>query len=388
MNALHHLSTLRASLGRIQGMNNKSSISVITQLLALVVGLTLGMVLKAQEPCIEDLPLDPQTAPEVCDGITWCDCVSSGIPNPVGGESAFILQSHIYPVNEPIPGEISIDVDAGTVDRSKIEVGTVIGDFYLKEEIGEVLPFLLGFKITVTEIDEDTEIIHFEIRLVEANPVSEEVLTYDPFDENHSEGLLHVGQLETFGDNGGFIMNIQISPERTGEFLALDDGDINAPNFTTRPFLVIFGEADLSQDEVEYAPNGIYSLPAAGGPMSVETQIRQLTNLEIVKDFEDEIEIDPTLGILSFKRGDVDFNGKLEITDPINNLAYQFLGTFTPPCEDACDFDDNGKVEITDAIANLSHQFLGTAPPAPPGKDSCGEDPTDDTLTCDTSCNA
>ncbi len=79
-----------------------------------------------------------------------------------------------------------------------------------------------------------------------------------------------------------------------------------------------------------------------------------------------------------FRRGDTDANGALEITDPINNLSFQFLGTFTPPCLDAADFDDNGKVEITDPIANLSHQFLGTAPPAPPGKDTCGIDPTED----------
>ncbi len=79
-----------------------------------------------------------------------------------------------------------------------------------------------------------------------------------------------------------------------------------------------------------------------------------------------------------FRRGDTDGNGALEITDPINNLSFQFLGTFTPPCLDAADFDDNGKVEITDPIANLSHQFLGTAPPAPPGKDTCGVDPTAD----------
>ncbi len=79
-----------------------------------------------------------------------------------------------------------------------------------------------------------------------------------------------------------------------------------------------------------------------------------------------------------FRRGDTDGNGALEITDPINNLSFQFLGTFTPPCLDAADFDDNGKVEITDPIANLSHQFLGTAPPAPPGKETCGLDPTPD----------
>ncbi len=83
-----------------------------------------------------------------------------------------------------------------------------------------------------------------------------------------------------------------------------------------------------------------------------------------------------------FKRGDVDGNGVLEITDAINNLAYQFLGTFSPPCLDSCDFDDNGKIELTDPIGNLSHQFLGTVPPALPGNEVCGEDPTEDELTC------
>ncbi len=81
-----------------------------------------------------------------------------------------------------------------------------------------------------------------------------------------------------------------------------------------------------------------------------------------------------------FRRGDVDSNGVLEITDPINNLAFQFLGTYSPQCLDACDFDDNGRVEITDPIASLSHQFLGTASPAPPGVGSCGIDPTVDTI--------
>ncbi len=79
-----------------------------------------------------------------------------------------------------------------------------------------------------------------------------------------------------------------------------------------------------------------------------------------------------------FRRGDVDGNGMLEMTDPINVLLYQFQGLFIPVCLDAADFDDNGKVEITDAISSLSHQFLGTVPPALPGKSTCGLDPTPD----------
>ncbi len=84
-----------------------------------------------------------------------------------------------------------------------------------------------------------------------------------------------------------------------------------------------------------------------------------------------------------FLRGDVDGNGFLEITDAINDLSYQFLGVFTVLCFDVYDFDDNGMVEITDAIASLSHQFLPGPAPGPPGKDSCGPDPSDDDLSCE-----
>ncbi len=80
---------------------------------------------------------------------------------------------------------------------------------------------------------------------------------------------------------------------------------------------------------------------------------------------------DPT-----FNRGDSDANGLLEVTDPILNLTFQFLGGVEIKCMDTLDFDDNGKIELTDPIANLSHQFLGTQAPMPPNNGTCGEDPT------------
>lgn len=83
-----------------------------------------------------------------------------------------------------------------------------------------------------------------------------------------------------------------------------------------------------------------------------------------------------------FIRGDVDANGVFEITDPVNNLNYQFLSTFSPRCLDALDFDNNGIVEITDPVLNLGFQFLGDPPPPPPYP-GCGPDPTADDLTCE-----
>ena len=84
-----------------------------------------------------------------------------------------------------------------------------------------------------------------------------------------------------------------------------------------------------------------------------------------------------------FRRGDCNADGNVDVTDPVANLGFQFVGTFDPSCRDACDFNDDGIIDITDPIANLTHQFLGGPPPAPPGKETCGVDPTDDELDCE-----
>lgn len=83
-----------------------------------------------------------------------------------------------------------------------------------------------------------------------------------------------------------------------------------------------------------------------------------------------------------FRRSDSNADGTVDLADVVDNLTYQFLGTFRPPCLDACDFDDSGEIDVTDPIASLAHQFLGSAPPAPPGGESCGPDPTPD-LGCE-----
>ncbi len=88
---------------------------------------------------------------------------------------------------------------------------------------------------------------------------------------------------------------------------------------------------------------------------------------------------------MPFARGDCNGDGKLDVSDPVANLGFQFLGSFDPPCLDALDFNDSGLIDVTDPIASLTHQFVGGPPPAAPGKEICGVDPTtDDDLGCET----
>jgi len=93
-----------------------------------------------------------------------------------------------------------------------------------------------------------------------------------------------------------------------------------------------------------------------------------------------------------FKRGDVDGNGAIELTDVIRALTFQFVGGVAIDCQDTADVDDDGQITLTDAIRSLNYQFAGIAGAVPesPGPLACGPDVNDDALPpCvypDTSC--
>ena len=82
------------------------------------------------------------------------------------------------------------------------------------------------------------------------------------------------------------------------------------------------------------------------------------------------------------KRGDFDANGNVNLADPINILNYQFSGGAAPTCLKIMDIDDSGNIQLNDPVLLLTYLFSGGAAPSEPF-DSCGIDPTEDTITCD-----
>ncbi|MEM7263003.1 MAG: hypothetical protein AAF488_13505 [Planctomycetota bacterium] len=82
-----------------------------------------------------------------------------------------------------------------------------------------------------------------------------------------------------------------------------------------------------------------------------------------------------------FVRGDANSDGTVDVSDGVFTLGFLFSGGDTPACLSSCDGNDDGGVDVSDAVYILGFLFSGGDPiPAP---NTCGVDPTDDTLTCD-----
>jgi len=83
-----------------------------------------------------------------------------------------------------------------------------------------------------------------------------------------------------------------------------------------------------------------------------------------------------------FRRGDVNADARVDISDAIRMFMYLFLGAAEPPCLDALDSNDDSDVDLSDGIHILNDFFReGTGIPAP-GPFDCGPDPTVDRLGC------
>lgn len=82
-----------------------------------------------------------------------------------------------------------------------------------------------------------------------------------------------------------------------------------------------------------------------------------------------------------YRRGDINQDGTLDISDPSKLLNVLFSGGTAPDCVDAMDLNDDGVVDISDAVYGLAFLFSGgPAPPAP--YPDCGVDASADALTC------
>jgi hypothetical protein len=85
--------------------------------------------------------------------------------------------------------------------------------------------------------------------------------------------------------------------------------------------------------------------------------------------------------ITTFRRGDANGDGDLDISDPVTTLDFLFVDGPQPHCLDAADANDDGQLDISDPVRTLGFLFLGGFP-LPPPTEAPGEDPTPDGMGC------
>ena len=105
---------------------------------------------------------------------------------------------------------------------------------------------------------------------------------------------------------------------------------------------------------------------------------------QLIADTFGGVFLDTTQPNNLFRRGDVNQDGQVGVSDVVYLLAYGFIpGSPAPDCLDAADVDDNGVAEpLVDAIVLLQALFVPGSPPIPAPSPTCGVDPTADSMTC------
>ena len=84
----------------------------------------------------------------------------------------------------------------------------------------------------------------------------------------------------------------------------------------------------------------------------------------------------------TFRRGDSNADGTVDITDGVVLLSALFQGGAMPSCMDSSDTNDDGTMDIADPIFIFQYLFIGGDAPPAPGPGECGADPTRDVLDC------
>lgn len=90
-------------------------------------------------------------------------------------------------------------------------------------------------------------------------------------------------------------------------------------------------------------------------------------------------------GSTQFLRGDVNLDNSVNLPDAIYALGALFVPGSPPvTCLDSADINDDGGFNLPDAIYLLSALFVPGSDAVPEPTASCGTDPTDDSIDCET----
>ncbi|MCH2584175.1 MAG: DUF1800 family protein, partial [Planctomycetes bacterium] len=87
---------------------------------------------------------------------------------------------------------------------------------------------------------------------------------------------------------------------------------------------------------------------------------------------------------VSFRRGDFNTDGSVDISDAIATFVWLFAGGEASTCTIAGDTNNDSAVDLSDGVFSLAYLFRAGAEPAAPGPFECGLPPEAGKLSCDT----
>ena len=160
------------------------------------------------------------------------------------------------------------------------------------------------------------------------------------------------------------------------EFTPIDDADI-------REFfrLISIGDdVDANRFPLQISAKQAKRMPAQ---FSADVDRDGLKDIVLLDRKSQQVSIFFGRNLVTFRRGDVDSNGAVNLLDVTKILHHLFSPREdrAVECEDAADVDDNDHIEVHDAITLLRFVVLGDTPPSAPFPER-GRDPSDDDLGC------
>lgn len=181
-----------------------------------------------------------------------------------------------------------------------------------------------------------------------------------------------VGQILLLPPEGYVLGQFRVGEREShspGTFAGLE----GAPDFDLDNLALEMGTEALFALELEnWSPE---SVPELAGARLVLTGTATVTSVDarggsFTLEWQGSIYASP-----SFRRGDANDSGSVDLSDAVFILHHLFGGGRQPGCLEAADTDDDGRLDISDAIGTLNYLFLGMPPPADPGPFECGPHP-------------
>ncbi len=164
------------------------------------------------------------------------------------------------------------------------------------------------------------------------------------------------------------------------DYTLVEGGFPGTGNLDEDPLFVTGPAGDYFLAEVDAGQ--LFTSPAVDAGDPTITQVAGTTRTDLIPD-TGIIDLGfHRVSIPSFVRGEVNGDAVVNIADPVFLLQSLFVpGTAAPNCRKAADANDDGTVNIADAVTTLQFLFVPGSSDIPP-PNTCGADPTPDSLDC------